>query len=298
MNIEEKFLPHPAADIFPEMPQEEFEKLKDDIAENGLHQDIVLYEGQILDGRHRYRACQEIGLTPSFEYHDGDDPFGYVVSANLRRRHLNESQRAMVAAQIANNPRGGNRSKAQICGLTHEQAAEQLNISPRLVDKASALFNAANDGRVEPGVVDAVRAGEMTLERAAKISRSTKRQKENLSRKGACRPRQHWARSFEKIASQAEHLCFQIQDVCGRTREADQLTPERRNRLVKVGRQVALLFTKVVQDLESMPQEGPDEMPSDKTLDRDGGPFSPQAFGTHGGVGHSSDEVKGDVCLD
>ena len=37
----------------------------------------------------------------------GDDPVAFVVSANLRRRHMDENQRAMVAAKLANLPHGG-----------------------------------------------------------------------------------------------------------------------------------------------------------------------------------------------
>jgi hypothetical protein len=64
-----------------------------DVHEHGLREPIVLFEDKILDGRNRYRACTAADIQPNFENYTGDDPVAYAVSLNLRRRHLNESQR-------------------------------------------------------------------------------------------------------------------------------------------------------------------------------------------------------------
>jgi hypothetical protein len=51
---------HEIADIFPMMTASEFAALKRDIQENGLLEPIELYEGKVIDGRNRYRACYEM----------------------------------------------------------------------------------------------------------------------------------------------------------------------------------------------------------------------------------------------
>ena len=91
-----KMKPHKFADIFPLMNSKEFNELKRDIKENGQQVKIILFEEKILDGRNRYNACKEIGVDPEFEEYSGKDALQYVMSTNLKRRHLTDSQKALV----------------------------------------------------------------------------------------------------------------------------------------------------------------------------------------------------------
>jgi 16S rRNA G966 N2-methylase RsmD len=91
---------HPLAALIPPMRADDYAALRDDIAMNGLQQPIVLYEHKILDGRHRYRACLELGIAPRTIDYTGDAPLAYVVSANIARRHLTADQRAMLIHEL------------------------------------------------------------------------------------------------------------------------------------------------------------------------------------------------------
>ena len=91
---------HPAAEVFPLLEGDAFEALVEDIRRNGLREPIWLHQdGRILDGRNRYRACGKVDVEPRFQTYIGPDDsiLPFVVSLNLFRRHLNESQRALVA---------------------------------------------------------------------------------------------------------------------------------------------------------------------------------------------------------
>src|SRR6516165_5719955 len=103
---------HPIANIFPMLDEQSpsFLALVEGIKDRGLDETIVLYEGKILDGRNRYRACQLAGRIPRTREYPGRDPVGFVLAANLHRRHLNEAQRALVAAQLANLGVGANQT--------------------------------------------------------------------------------------------------------------------------------------------------------------------------------------------
>jgi len=108
------------------MEGEEFDELVADIKANGLQDDIVLYEGQVLDGRNRYRACLTLGWSQSeirercFTYPYPIDPLAHVVSANLHRRHLTaEQKRAVIAKLIKAQPEKSNRQIAATAKASH-----------------------------------------------------------------------------------------------------------------------------------------------------------------------------------
>lgn len=93
--------PHPAANLFPLITGEDFEALKADIRANGQLEPIWTYQGQILDGRNRYRACVDLGLEPLTREWSGEGSLvQFVLSLNLHRRHLSSSQRAVVALEV------------------------------------------------------------------------------------------------------------------------------------------------------------------------------------------------------
>ena len=91
---------HRYADIFPMMNEDDFNRLMEDVRENGLQEPIWLYEGKILDGRNRYKACQTLGIVPELRSYQGSEPLKFVMSLNLARRHLNSSQCAFVALEV------------------------------------------------------------------------------------------------------------------------------------------------------------------------------------------------------
>lgn len=92
---------HPAANIFPMIPEDELQALAKDIKSNGQRQPIVLLDGMVLDGRNRWMACKMVGVEPktAVSKNQIDDPVAYVLSLNLHRRHLTPSQAAMCAAR-------------------------------------------------------------------------------------------------------------------------------------------------------------------------------------------------------
>lgn len=88
---------HPASDLFPLMVGEEFHSLIEDIRRQNLLEPIKLYEGKILDGRNRYKACLEAGKEPCFvDLPEDINPWEYVWSENAERRHLQEGQKAII----------------------------------------------------------------------------------------------------------------------------------------------------------------------------------------------------------
>lgn len=93
---------HEIATLFPSMSQVDLDQLRESIGAQGQLEEILLFEGKILDGRHRYQACLALGIEPRFREFEGtaQEAFAYSVALNLSRRHLTTVQRAAAGAGI------------------------------------------------------------------------------------------------------------------------------------------------------------------------------------------------------
>lgn len=198
------FIDHAICSIVPSMPADQFDDLKKDIAENGLREPIWLFEGCIIDGRHRYRACRELGIEPAVRNWDGGGSLAtFVFSLNVSRRHLTQSQRAAMAVEflelieaeenhqandngrsVANMPPGlwrcpncgdAQDSDVEACATCHEpndggprksrdRAAAATQVSSRYVGEAKRLKRDA------PEVFKAVHDGKVKIPTAREIA--------------------------------------------------------------------------------------------------------------------------------
>ncbi len=194
---------HPYANLFPLIEGQEFYDLAEDIRINGLHDRVVLISVddayQVLDGRNRYRALSWLVSTGEilgggwkeregeplsiedlvdvrnrhmfwlFDPRFDGDALGYVLSKNLKRRHLSESQRAMVAAEIATLDQGRPGKPANLPdsapAMSQGKAAEMLNVSERLVRDAKTVKNQAT-----PEIREAVKQGAIAVSTAAELA--------------------------------------------------------------------------------------------------------------------------------
>jgi len=114
---------HPAAALFPMLPDDELRELADDITANGLIHPVVLdTAGALIDGRNRLAACRMAGVAPTFTVHDGD-PVAHVLSANISRRHISKGQRAMATAMLCVKKKQTVRESAADAGLSFAYVA-------------------------------------------------------------------------------------------------------------------------------------------------------------------------------
>ena len=196
---------HPAANAFPMMDKARWEDLVSDIEVNGLREAITLCGGRILDGRNRYKACQELGIEPRAKTFDGN-PWAYVWSLNGARRDLADEQRYLIwkfchgedeawQAEQARIAEEANRKRSKAMqGLPHAPTGERrkevgqsvLPHSPKEEPgkEAKAAASKTNKGAVargdvldkkRPDLAEKVRTGEM---KPADAHRTLKREEQ------------------------------------------------------------------------------------------------------------------------
>jgi hypothetical protein len=151
---------HPAADLFPLMSPEELKALVEDIKKNGMRVPITWWtpkektgplpkwQLEVLDGRNRLDALEASGVSLIDELGDANfevlnrmphdllceedrgyglkhgDPYEYVISANIHRRHLTaEQKREIIAKVIKAQPEKSDRQIAKQVKRDHKTVA-------------------------------------------------------------------------------------------------------------------------------------------------------------------------------
>jgi len=187
--------PHPICLLMPSADQDELQSLTDDIRAHGLFDPIVLFEKRILDGRNRAAACESAGLAPRYVEFEGtrEEALMFVVSHNLKRRHLNKQAIAdtLVEAEDFNlhyelgEPAAG--SDIKMSARTPKTASsrelakaaggavsrEMINATRKVKEKAEPeLREAVRRGRI--GVQDAARVADLPPDQQKAIAASPK----------------------------------------------------------------------------------------------------------------------------
>lgn len=172
---------HPIADVWPMMDEAKIAELAEDIRKNGQLVPVWLYQDKILDGRNRWAACKIAGVEPKTKEYAGDEPTGFAVSLNDRRRHMGKSALAAVAAELEPHFAEDAKRRQQKAGKEHGRGQKlpekvpEANKGDGDARKAAAVSVGVNDRYVSdakkvkteaPEVFERLKAGKITMQDA------------------------------------------------------------------------------------------------------------------------------------
>lgn len=176
---------HEIMGLFPEMTPDEYEALKLDMERNGLREAIWIHEGKIVDGRSRYRACVELDVAPQLrEWSGAGSLLDFVVSANLHRRHMTASQKAMLAVRIEkllsaaakeNMRAAGGDRRSCMAGAGFQKVEKPIHSAKEAAKMVGAnttyVVNAKKVEEHAPDLVPAVISGSINVREARQLSK-------------------------------------------------------------------------------------------------------------------------------
>lgn len=159
---------HRHADRMPMMGDDEFDQLVENIKEIGLQNPIVLYQGQVLDGRNRYLACLKAGVQPKFIEFDGEDPVAFVYAVNIHRRHFTREQKLdLVRKLLEEFPDRSERAIGDMAQVHHstvgrvrakQEARGALRHVESRVDSKGRVYPAHKERKVPVSAVSLIEA--------------------------------------------------------------------------------------------------------------------------------------------
>ena len=168
-----KYTQHPLSSAFPAMSEQEFQELKDSIEVNGVLNPITIHDNMVIDGWHRYKAANELGMDcPETDLDESIDPRDFVLAQNKNRRHITMAQLAIATTEVYKwNPVGrpNNSLLSKELNKTTAELAELSGASISTIEQAKSVLKNAS-----PEVQEAVKSGKIGLSKATAISKLPK----------------------------------------------------------------------------------------------------------------------------
>lgn len=169
-----EYLRHPLSRAWPDMTPDEFLHLCDSVENSGLREPIVIFQGEILDGWHRFKACLQVSIAPIFDHFEGTrEEAETLVRDKHNRRSLTLTQRMTAIAVMRSwAPSGAAGHKSKVLPgntLTIDGLAEEAGASRSSAQQVKTVI-----AHGQPEVVDAMRNGILSAKKAAVIAKLPK----------------------------------------------------------------------------------------------------------------------------
>jgi ParB-like chromosome segregation protein Spo0J len=162
--------------LVPKLTEQEYDRLKQSIQEKGQLVPIIVNKaGVIIDGHHRNKICQELGIPqPRFlvrEFEDDLEEKEIVIEVNAKRRHLTDFQTAELVYEIEKieaekaerrQKAGKTLSPNELKGQARDIAAKRLGMSPTTYQRAKKVIEKAPEE-----IKQKARSGEMSISEAS-----------------------------------------------------------------------------------------------------------------------------------
>ena len=141
--------------IIPDLLPEEYEALKASIADRGVDIPIIVdQDGNIIDGFHRQRACDELGIfcpREVREFASEAEKYELILRANCRRRQLNRAQKEkLIEVYLLRDPQIADNNLGILIGISKNTIAKvRSNLEATCqIDKLTKLRG--RDGKERP----------------------------------------------------------------------------------------------------------------------------------------------------
>jgi len=170
--------------LVPPVSETEYNSLKESIKSNGLWMPIITNKhGVILDGHHRFKACQELGVQMRLAVREFDSELWerkFVIETNLKRRQLNDFQKAELGVLLLPIEQElAKQRQVHVSSSSNDQKGNARDIAASKVGMSGTTFERAKKviDRAPEEVKQLLRDGKTTISKEyTKIQKDEKRQ--------------------------------------------------------------------------------------------------------------------------